>query len=286
MEQVLNQIQRDYNLKWPQPSRSPSNRRDLSKYCCFHQHHGYNTEECVNLKDQVENLIRQGGLSRFTTARPQQRLRTEPTGGNRRHFPPRQPAQLSRDNDQPPLPPRAQDNPAPPVVEIRVIASGLACRGPFRSGQRSELRKIRQGFDREVATFDRPLKQPKQWLEPITFTKANCTGIRYPHDDPLVIFTLLSNYKIRRVLVDNGNSSDIIFLNAYRQLQVGEEKLSPLQTPLVGFTGDRVTSIGFINLSITIGEYPRQTTKVLTFLIVDCLSAYNIILGRTTLNAF
>ena len=38
--------------------------------------------------------------------------------------------------------------------------------------------------------------------------------------------------------------------------------------------------------TITVGEHPRQTTKLLTFLVVDCLFAYNIILGRTALNAF
>ena len=47
-----------------------------------------------------------------------------------------------------------------------------------------------------------------------------------------------------------------------------------------------MTSIGSIDLPITIGEYRWQTTKLLTFLVVDCPSAYNIILGRTALNAF
>ncbi|XP_028075510.1 uncharacterized protein LOC114277763 [Camellia sinensis] len=123
-------------------------------------------------------------------------------------------------------------------------------------------------------------------MEPITFTGADCTSICYPHDDPLVISALLSNYKIRRVLVDNGSSSDIIFLNAYRQLKVGKESLSPFQTPLVDFTRDRVTSIGSIDLPIIIREYPQQTTKLLTFLVVNCPSTYNIILGRTALNIF
>ncbi|XP_028099377.1 uncharacterized protein LOC114298916 [Camellia sinensis] len=107
-----------------------------------------------------------------------------------------------------------------------------------------------------------------------------------PHDDPLVISSLISNYNVRCVLVDNGSSSDIIFLNAFKQLQISEEKLSPLQTPLVGFTRDQVISIGSIDLPITIGEYSRQNTKILTFLVVNCPSAYNVILGRTTLNAF
>ncbi|XP_028104738.1 uncharacterized protein LOC114303787 [Camellia sinensis] len=123
-------------------------------------------------------------------------------------------------------------------------------------------------------------------MEPITFTEVDCIGIRFPHDDPFVISALLSNYKVRRVLVNNSSSSDIIFLNVNRQPKVEEESLSPLQTPLVGFTGDRVTSMGSIDLSITIGEYLRQTTKLVTFLVVDYLSAYNIILGSTALNAF
>lgn len=58
MEQVLHQIQRDYPLKWPLPSRTSSNRKDQSKYCRFHQDHGHNTDDCINLKDQVETLIR------------------------------------------------------------------------------------------------------------------------------------------------------------------------------------------------------------------------------------
>ena len=34
------------------------------------------------------------------------------------------------------------------------------------------------------------------------------------------------------------------------------------------------------------GDYPQQITKEVTFLVVDCSSAYNVILGRPTLNAW
>ncbi|XP_028074632.1 uncharacterized protein LOC114277009 [Camellia sinensis] len=43
--------------------------------------------------------------------------------------------------------------------------------------------------------------------------------------------------------------------------------------------------MGSIDLLITIEKYPRKPTKLLTFLVTNCLSAYNIILGRTALNA-
>ena len=37
---------------------------------------------------------------------------------------------------------------------------------------------------------------------------------------------------------------------------------------------------------MTVGDYPQQITQNVTFLVVDCLSAYNGIIGRPTLNSW
>ena len=58
----------------------------------------------------------------------------------------------------------------------------------------------------------------------------------------------------------------------------------PTNTPLVGFGGTRVFLLGAVTLSMTVGDYPQQITKDVTFLVVDCSSAYNGILGRPTFN--
>ena len=42
--------------------------------------------------------------------------------------------------------------------------------------------------------------------------------------------------------------------------------------------------IGVITLPVTVGDYPQHITKDVTFLTVNCSSAYNAILGRPTLN--
>ncbi|XP_065633437.1 uncharacterized protein LOC136069153 [Quercus suber] len=55
---------------------------------------------------------------------------------------------------------------------------------------------------------------------------------------------------------------------------------------LVGFGGTRVFPLGSITLLVTVGNHPRQITKDITFLVVDCSSAYNGILGRLTLNSW
>ena len=59
----------------------------------------------------------------------------------------------------------------------------------------------------------------------------------------------------------------------------------PLYMPLVGFGETKVMPIGFVTLPITIGTYPQQITKDVTFLVVDCSSTYNTIIGQPTLNA-
>ena len=60
----------------------------------------------------------------------------------------------------------------------------------------------------------------------------------------------------------------------------------PLDVPLVGFGRTKVMLVRFVMLSVNIGTYPQQITKDVTFLVVDCSSAYNAIIERPTLNAW
>ena len=89
---------------------------------------------------------------------------------------------------------------------------------------------------------------------------------------------------MHRVLVDNGSSVDILYYPTFQQMRIDKERLIPTNTPLVGFGGTRMFPLGTVTLSIMVGNYPQQITKDVTFLVVNCLSAYNAILGRPTLN--
>ena len=60
--------------------------------------------------------------------------------------------------------------------------------------------------------------------------------------------------------------------------------LRPFDSPLVSFSGDRVYPKGIVTLTVTMGAYPRQLTRQLDFLVVDCPSYYNVIIERPTLN--
>ena len=110
--------------------------------------------------------------------------------------------------------------------------------------------------------------------------------IHHPHDDAIVITLLIADYTTRRVLVDNGSSTDILYYPAFQQLRLGRDQLRPVNSPLVGFDGMKVQSVGTISLSVVVRAYPRQITKDVNFLVVNCSSSYNTIIGRPTLNSW
>ena len=65
----------------------------------------------------------------------------------------------------------------------------------------------------------------------------------------------------------------------------GREKLEPVNTCLRGFSGERALPLGSVQLVLTLGDPPCQATTTVRFLIVDALSAYNMLLGGPSLNS-
>ena len=118
----------------------------------------------------------------------------------------------------------------------------------------------------------------------MSFNEADARGVRQPHNDPLVIMLNIEGFNTKRILVDNGSFADIIYLPAFKQLKLDQKRLRPFKSPLISFNGDRVYPKGIVTLTITVGTHPRQLTRQLDFLVVDCPSSYNVIIGRPTLN--
>ena len=120
----------------------------------------------------------------------------------------------------------------------------------------------------------------------ISFSDKEAERIHHPHDDAIVIILLIADYTIKRVLVDNGSSADILYYLAFQQMRLGRDLLRPACSPLIGFGGMKVQPVGTITLPVVVGSYLQQITKSVNFLVVDCLSSYNAIIGRPTLNSW
>ena len=120
----------------------------------------------------------------------------------------------------------------------------------------------------------------------IGFTEEDARRLHHPHDDALMVSICVGDYNTHRVLVDNGSFVDILYYSAFQQMRIKREQLIPTNAPLIGFGGTMVHPLRAVTLLVTVGDYLRQITKDIMFLVIDCSFAYNAILGCPTLNSW
>lgn len=69
-------------------------------------------------------------------------------------------------------------------------------------------------------------------------------------------------------------------------MHIAHDRLKIVASPLYNFTGETVLVVGAIQLPVTLGSYPQVVTQQVSFMVVKTFSlAYNVILGRSLLNA-
>lgn len=105
--------------------------------------------------------------------------------------------------------------------------------------------------------------------------------VKTPHDDALVVSAVIGGMEIRRLLVDTGNSCDILYSQAFEQVGLEYSMLEPCPGPITGFTGHLALTMGMITLTVIVGEGSRIMMKMTQFTIVNLDSAYNGIIGRS-----
>ncbi|GFY98634.1 hypothetical protein Acr_13g0000350 [Actinidia rufa] len=249
--QVLSEIKHEEFVKWPEKIKTDPQKRNRNKYCEFHRDHGHNTEDCFQLKEQIADLIKRGYLRKYVVNRP----------------PPNSPERRYGDY-------------RPTAGNIQTIHGGFGLGGCSTSSRKRHARSAFRLAEEEIYNLSSPYvgDQP-----PITFSNDDLRGLHLPHDDALVVSAVIANFNVQRILIDNGSSADILFVSAFERMKVGLDKLHPFHTPLIGFGGNTTHPLGWINLPITLGMEPHQTTVWQDFIVVDCPSPYKAILGRPTL---
>ncbi|KAL5577383.1 hypothetical protein UlMin_019082 [Ulmus minor] len=130
-----------------------------------------------------------------------------------------------------------------------------------------------------------PNKIPRLSNDPIIFTEEEASGLWHPHKDAIVVSLRIAGRKVYKILIDNGSSADILFRSTLNRMNLVGAKFEPIKSALYGFTGYSVSSEGVLNLPMELGTHPCQHIQSVNFVVVDCPSSYNAIIGRPTLNA-
>ncbi|XP_056854581.1 uncharacterized protein LOC130504029 [Raphanus sativus] len=236
-------------VKWPPKMKAAKANRNPKRWCEFHIDHGHTTEDCIALKMEVAEHLKKGYLSEFLSDKAKNLLNKEGPG---------LPIEAA-----PALPPQ-QD------WVIHVILGGSEVSRISSAAAKRSTRNARNGQE---------AMGPKRLLlgtDEISFTASEQEKVLAPHHDALVISLTIANCLVKRILVENGSSSNIIFHSAFADLGLEPTALTRKVTPLVGFSGEVKQTIWEVLLPVY-AEGINQATK---FLVVDCPSSYNVILGR------
>ncbi|GFY98929.1 hypothetical protein Acr_13g0003300 [Actinidia rufa] len=151
--------------------------------------------------------------------------------------------------DRPPpnSPERKYGDNRPTAGNIQTIHGGFGSGGCSTSSRKRHARSAFRSIKEEVYNLSSPCASDQP---PITFSSDDLRGLHLLHDDALVVSAVIANFNVQRILIDSGNTTH---------------------------------PLGWINLPITLGTEPQQTTVWQDFIVVDCPSPYNSILGRPTL---
>jgi len=73
-------------------------------------------------------------------------------------------------------------------------------------------------------------------------------------NDPVVITVKLNNFTVKKVLIDQGSSVDILYWKTFQQLQILVEDLTSYNYPIYVFSRERVPTRGYVDLHTSFGE--------------------------------
>jgi len=69
----------------------------------------------------------------------------------------------------------------------------------------------------------------------LDFSDEEKVGAKQPYDDALVVMLRIVGYIVKRVMIDQGSATDIMYPNLYRGLNLKPENLTAYSSPLVSF---------------------------------------------------
>ncbi|XP_070053579.1 uncharacterized protein [Nicotiana tomentosiformis] len=162
-------------VRFPRLMRSDPNQGDTNLWCEYHGTKSHQTGDCLHLREEVP-MLKNSHLREFLRDRANNNY------------------DCNKDNTEP-----SKIGEEPPQQTINMIFGGNEINGEtFSKAKKTKVSVTHSKRLREVTEDD------------ITFTEEDADGLLLPHNDALVIFLNVLDFKIKRVLVDPGSSANII----------------------------------------------------------------------------
>ncbi|XP_030949237.1 uncharacterized protein LOC115973132 [Quercus lobata] len=185
---ILEKVKYEPFFQWPNKMSGDPSKRNQNLYCAYHQEPGHTTDDCRNLKNYLDRLVREGKLKHLLHRSEGWQ---EPSNNETR-----------------------QSALRPPIGTINVILAAPGRTGPVPFRVMSVSNLPTKPDDREpkrVRVSGTPL---------IGFTEEDKQGTIQPHDDALVVTLRIGGYDVKRVLVDQGSAVEIMYPDLYKGMNL------------------------------------------------------------------
>lgn len=99
----------------------------------------------------------------------------------------------------------------------------------------------------------------------VSFPEEDLEMVQHPHNDALVISLQIRECQVKRILVDQGSSCDIMYVRCYKELGLHQDDLKQSNGPMVGLNGTPTWPLGAASLEVQAGTKRIKTE----FTIID-----------------
>nr|XP_009616690.1 uncharacterized protein LOC104109169 [Nicotiana tomentosiformis] len=212
-------------VKWPPKMRSYPNTKISDALCEFHQERGNKTEDCISLRQEVVNLLRQGHLKELLSDKG----RTNSARGREHQGLPKLPSLAST---------------------INIIIGGDDD-ASIHGVKFTTTHKLKQ-----FITYERY----EELEESIIFDESNVDGLTFPHNYAIIITLHILDTDVKRIMVDDGSGACIIHPRALTQMRL-EDKIVPRCITLTSFNNVVEQTSGKILLLILVGGVTLETNS-------------------------
>ena len=174
--------------------------------------------------------------------------------------------------------PKAIVKDSAPIGIINIIHYGST-----NHDQRGEMRRaphLREVFQIGDSAQMVPTPLKKELVEQIIFTDQDLEGVQLPHSDALVVTLRISEFDVKKILIDPGSSVEIMYESLFKGLGLEKKDLNLVEGPLSGFFGETVVLSGKVTINVRVGT----VSSSIKFFVLNAFSPYNAILGRPWLH--
>ncbi|XP_052117555.1 uncharacterized protein LOC127747557 [Arachis duranensis] len=257
--EVYQQIAEKGILPKPRPLKDRTG-GNKNFYCDYYKGYGHQTQDCFDLKDALEQAIREGKLAAFS------------------HLI-REPRRCYRDQDEEGKTRSAKRQQEPEDKDHGLTVINVVTAKNAAPKSRSAHRK-----DAKVLAVSSSLVRNSKKPPSISFGPEDQWFDDAPENPPMVITARVGTGLVKRILVDTGADSNIMFHNVFDALGLKDADLTTHQHGVIGLGDHFIKPDGVISLPISVGQAQGRRSAMAEFVILRDSTAYNIILGRKTIN--